>query len=104
MSRPRRIPAGLALLAFAVALWQRPGTLSFDTKAQLHLAPGRFLADVASVWTPSTDLGHVWSGQYVGYLFPMGPFFALGHALGLADWLVHWGLVRGGPAGPAGGG
>ena len=35
-------------------------------------------ADVASSWTPTGDLGHVQGGQYGGYLFPMGPFFALG--------------------------
>ena len=46
------------------------------------------------------------SAQYAGYLFPMGPFFALGHLLGVSDWLVDrlwlglllavgcWGLVR----------
>ena len=44
-------------------------------------------------------------GQYSGYLFPMGPFFALGALAGL-PWLVHrlwlgavlalaaWGTVR----------
>src|ERR671921_2385976 len=59
-----------------------------DTKIDLHVDPAGFLSDVASVWTPSGALGHVQGGQYSGYLFPMGPFFALGHALGLSDWLV----------------
>jgi arabinofuranan 3-O-arabinosyltransferase len=70
------------------------------------VSPGRFLADVASVWSPTGDLGHVQGGQYGGYLFPMGPFFAAGHAVGLPDWLVQrlwlglllalaaWGTVR----------
>ena len=52
------------------------------------------------------DLGHVQGGQYGGYLSPMGPFFALGRAIGLSPWLVHrlwlglvlllaaWGIVR----------
>jgi arabinofuranan 3-O-arabinosyltransferase len=92
--------------AFALALAQRPGWASSDTKIDLHVAPARFLADVASVWTPSGSLGHVQGGQYGGYLFPMGPFFALGHALGLSAWLVDrlwlgavlalaaWGTVR----------
>ncbi|HVE69466.1 MAG TPA: alpha-(1-_3)-arabinofuranosyltransferase family protein, partial [Solirubrobacteraceae bacterium] len=104
--RERALPLVLALGAFALALAQRPGWASSDTKVDLHVSPGRFLADVASVWTESGSLGHVQGGQYGGYLFPMGPFFALGHAAGLAPWLVHrlwlgallalaaWGTVR----------
>jgi arabinofuranan 3-O-arabinosyltransferase len=104
--RDRLIPLGLAAFGFVVALWQRPGLASADTKIDLHVDPGRFLGDVASVWSPTGDLGHVQGGQYSGYLFPMGPFFAAGHALGLPDWLVHrvwlglllalaaWGTVR----------
>ena len=61
---------------------------------------------MTSVWTNTGALGEVQGGQYAGYLFPMGPFFALGHALGLPDWLVQrlfvaallflaaWGTVR----------
>ena len=79
----------LAALAFAVALVQRPGLASSDTKINLHTDPVGFLADVASVWTPTGDLGHVHAGQYAGYLFPMGPFFALGDLAGLAPWLTH---------------
>ena len=64
------------------------------------------MSDVASMWTSTGQLGGVQSGQQAGYLFPMGPFFALGHALGLPDWVVQrlwlglllwlaaWGVVR----------
>ncbi len=100
------VTLGLAAVSFALAFAQRPGWASSDTKIDLHVAPGRFLSDVASVWTPSGSLGHVQGGQYGGYLFPMGPFYAVGHALGLAPWVVHrlwlgallalaaWGTVR----------
>ena len=96
----------LALLAFALSLIQRPGTATSDTKIGLHVDPIGFLGDVASAWSPTEDLGHVQGGQYGGYLFPMGPFFALGRAIGLSPWLVHrlwlglvlllaaWGIVR----------
>ncbi|HEX4690531.1 MAG TPA: alpha-(1-_3)-arabinofuranosyltransferase family protein [Solirubrobacteraceae bacterium] len=87
--REHREPLALTLLSFALALWQRPGIATSDTKIDLHVDPVGFLADVASLWNPSGDLGHVHGGQYSGYLFPMGPFFALGHQLGLAPWLVH---------------
>jgi arabinofuranan 3-O-arabinosyltransferase len=72
-----------------MALLQRPGLASSDTKIDLHVDPGAFLGDVASAWSSTGDLGHVQGGQYGGYLFPMGPFFALGHALGAAPWLVQ---------------
>jgi arabinofuranan 3-O-arabinosyltransferase len=104
--RQRAIPLALSALAFALALVQRPGEIVADTKIDLHTDPGHFLGQVRSPWTPTGSLGHVWAGQYSGYLFPMGPFYALGHALGLSDWLVHrlwlglvvalgaWGVVR----------
>jgi arabinofuranan 3-O-arabinosyltransferase len=104
--RDRLLVPALAALAFALALAQRPGLASSDTKIDLHVDPAGFLGDVASAWSSTGDLGHVQGGQYGGYLFPMGPFFALGHALGLGPWLVQrlwlglilalaaWGAVR----------
>lgn len=100
------IPLLLGAGAFALAFAQRPGLATADTKINLHVDPARFLADVASMWTSTGQLGDVQSGQQTGYLFPMGPFFALGHALGISDWVVQrlwlgallalaaWGVVR----------
>lgn len=100
------IPLLLAAVAFAVAFLQRPGWATSDTKINLHVSPERFLGDVASMWSSTGGLGQVTSGQYTGYLFPMGPFFALGDALGLSPWvtqrlwlgvvlaLTAWGTVR----------
>ncbi len=87
--RDRLIALGLAALGLALGLVQRPGQASADTKISLHVDPVGFLADVASAWSPTEDLGHVQGGQYGGYLFPMGPFFAAGRLLGLDSWLVH---------------
>ena len=108
--RTRRREVGIPLLlgagAFALAFAQRPGLATADTKINLHVDPGRFLADVASMWTSSGQLGDVQTGQQAGYLFPMGPFFAVGHALAIPDWIVQrlwlgsllalaaWGIVR----------
>jgi arabinofuranan 3-O-arabinosyltransferase len=100
------VPAGLALLAYVLAIAQSPGLDSSDTKINLHIDPGQFLGQVASVWSPTQGLGHVQGGQYSGYLWPMGPFFALGHLVGFSDWLTErlwlgtllaiaaWGTVR----------
>ena len=93
-------------LAFALAFWQRPGWATSDTKIDLHVDPSRFLHQVASVWTATTDLGEVHSAQYSGYLWPMGPFFAALHSIGLGAWVVQrlwlglmlalsvWGILR----------
>ncbi len=116
LDRERAIPLGLAVAAFALALAQRPGLASSDTKIDLHVDPTGFLADIASVWTPTGSLGHVQGGQYGGYLWPMGPFYSVLHSLGVSPWLVQrlwlglvlalasWGTVRlldalGGPRG-----
>ena len=83
-----------------------PGLTVAETKVDLHVSPVSFLADVLSAWTPSQSLGHVFAGQYGGYLWPIAPWFALGDLLGLAPWLVDrlwlgtllalaaWGTVR----------
>src|SRR5215212_10392262 len=104
--RTSAVPLALSALAFVLAFVQRPGWSSSDTKIDLHTDPIRFLGEITSLWTPSSGLGGVESAQYAGYLFPMGPFFALGHALGVSDWLVDrlwlglllalgcWGTVR----------
>jgi arabinofuranan 3-O-arabinosyltransferase len=87
--RGRAVEVALAVLAFLLALAQRPGRTLTDTKIDLHVDPAGFLGDVLSAWSDTGDLGHVQGGQYGGYAFPMAPFFALGHALGVAPWLVQ---------------
>src|ERR1044071_8846385 len=87
--RRRSIPLGLALLALALGLAQRPGTVVADTKVDLYVDPGRFLGHVLSVWSPTSDLGHVFGAQYSGYAFPMAPWFALGDAIDVPTWIVH---------------
>ncbi|WCB94698.1 hypothetical protein DSM104299_03437 [Baekduia alba] len=106
MRSRRAIPLAVTVLAYVVALLQRPGELVADTKVNLYLDPTRFLGDVLSLWNPTTDLGHVWAGQYAGYAWPMAPWFALGDLVGVPTWIVHrlwlgtllalagWGVVR----------
>ena len=89
LASDRAMTAGFVLFSFALAFWQRPGWATADTKIDLHVDPGRFLASVASAWTSTTDLGEVHSAQYSGYLWPMGPFFAALHAIGIGSWVVE---------------
>src|SRR5215218_11377776 len=104
--RRRLVSLLLAAAAYALACAQRPGQLAADTKIDLHTGAFGFLSDAAAAWTPSGGLGQVQIGQYVGYLWPMGPFHALGDVLGVAPWVVErlwlgtllalaaWGTVR----------
>ncbi|MGN6332697.1 MAG: alpha-(1-_3)-arabinofuranosyltransferase domain-containing protein [Motilibacteraceae bacterium] len=85
----------LLLGLVAVAFVQAPGQIVPDTKLDLSVAPGRFLAGAWRLWDPTTAMGSLRNQAY-GYLWPMGPFFALGHALGLPAWVVQrgwWALL-----------
>src|SRR4051794_21597139 len=103
-ARDRAIALALTAGAFVLALVQRPGRLIADTKVDLYVDPVDFVSRVASAWTPTGQLGHVFGGQYGGYLFPMAPWFALGDLAGLPMWLVHRLWLGGGGGGPGGGG
>src|SRR3712207_9094115 len=94
--RERLHLAGLVALAYVLALVQRPGEVVADTKVDLYVDPAGFLADVASAWTPTGQLGHVFGGQYGGYPVPMAPWVALGDPDGLP---VGLGGVEGGRGG-----
>ncbi|HMS71891.1 MAG TPA: alpha-(1-_3)-arabinofuranosyltransferase family protein, partial [Baekduia sp.] len=87
--RHRSVTLGLTLLAYVVAILQRPGELIAETKVDLYVDPSRFLSNVLSVWSPTVDLGHVFGAQYSGYAWPMAPWMVAGDALGLPVWLTH---------------
>ncbi|RBY97735.1 DUF3367 domain-containing protein [Blastococcus sp. TF02-8] len=72
----------------ALALSQAPGRLVADTKLDLAVDPLAFLGRALGLWDAEGFAGQVQNQAY-GYLFPMGPFFALGHALGMPMWLVQ---------------
>ena len=78
----------LALLAFVPVFAARPGVVTSDTKTYLYLDPARFLSQVASMWYPTVALGTV-THQYVGYLFPMGPYYALTAAAHVPTWVAQ---------------
>ena len=82
---------GLTLLAFM----QEPGRLVADTKFDLLLDPAGLMGRALHIWEPLGYGGQVQNQGY-GYLFPMGPFFAIGDLVGLPDWVVQrawWALL-----------
>ncbi len=89
---PGRPRTGWLLLAcaglMALAFRQSPGQVAFDTKFDLVLDPAGFLGRSLHLWDATGGLGQV-QNQAIGYVFPMGPFFALGDALGMPMWVVQ---------------
>ena len=73
----------LALLPFVTA----PGHIIDDTKLNLVVNPDGFLARALSLWDPQ-QFGEL-QNQTVGYLFPMGPFFALGKLAAVPSWVIQ---------------
>ncbi len=82
----RRI-LGFCLLLVALPFLTVPGNLIADTKLDLAVDPIRFLTRALHLWDPQ-QFGQL-QDQAAGYLFPMGPFFALGHLAGLDPWVIQ---------------
>jgi arabinofuranan 3-O-arabinosyltransferase len=78
----------VALLAYIPLLGVRPGVVTPDTKTYLYLDPTHFLSQVAFMWNPTVALGTV-NHQYIGYLLPMGPFFAIFSLLHVPMWVAQ---------------
>lgn len=93
-------PATLRTCAVTLALvalccLQGPGLITADTKQDLVLDPGRLMAHGLLAWAPEGQFGQVQNQAY-GYLWPMAPFFWIGHELGVPGWLVQrlwWALA-----------
>lgn len=85
--RRLRLGACCALLV-GIAFIQTPGLIVSDTKFDLAVTPLEFLRRALHLWDPSASLGQLQDQSY-GYLWPTGPFFLLGHGLGLPAWVVQ---------------
>ncbi|PAZ17229.1 coagulation factor 5/8 type domain-containing protein [Streptomyces sp. SA15] len=86
--RTRRWLLGFWAVAFVLFLAVHPGRQTFDTKLGVTVDPGRFISDLGQLWHDQGSFGGI-QDQYVGYLWPMLPFYWLGHAVQLPVWLVE---------------
>ncbi|MFC6285664.1 alpha-(1-_3)-arabinofuranosyltransferase family protein [Nocardioides sp. GCM10027113] len=78
----------MVVLLVGLAFVQNPGFLVADTKFDLAEEPVRFLERALHLWDPVGAFGQLQNQAY-GYLWPMGPFFALGDLLSLDGWVVQ---------------
>lgn len=84
-----RVAHRVVLLALVLSqLVQLPGRTTFDTKFDLTVDPTRLLEGSLHLWNPLLSFGELQNQAY-GYLFPMGPFFALGDLVDVPPWLVQ---------------
>ena len=94
LSTPLRY-VGYAALLTVLTFIQSPGLMVADTKFDLLTAPGRFLLKGLQLWDPHQAFGQVPDQSY-GYVWPMGPFFALGHLVSMPPWMIQrlwWALL-----------
>ena len=85
----------LLVISYVPIFLTQPGKVSADTKTYLFLNPGELLSEASSLWSSSFGAGTV-THQYIGYLWPMGPYFWLMETIGIPDWIAQrfwWGSL-----------
>ncbi|MCF3123097.1 DUF3367 domain-containing protein [Streptomyces arenae] len=86
--RSRRWLLGFWAVVFVLFLAVKPGRMTFDTKLGVAVDPWQFLSDLGQLWHDRGGFGGI-QDQYVGYAFPMLPFYGLAKLVQLPVWLAE---------------
>ena len=80
--------SALAALCWLPLFLSHRGTLEADTKQYLYLDPAGLLRMAPNLWNRRLGGGTV-THQFIGYLWPMGPFYRVTDLLGVPDWIAQ---------------
>ncbi|GAA3845930.1 alpha-(1-_3)-arabinofuranosyltransferase family protein [Streptomyces phyllanthi] len=86
--RSRRWLLGFWAVVFVLFLAVRPGRTTFETKLGVNVDPWQFLSDLGQLWHDRGGFGGL-QDQYVGYAWPMLPYYALCDLVRLPVWLAE---------------
>ncbi|WP_328771886.1 alpha-(1-_3)-arabinofuranosyltransferase [Streptomyces sp. NBC_00286] len=86
--RSRRWLLGFWAVVFVLFLAVDPGRQTFETKLGVTVDPWQFMADLGQLWHDRGGFGGI-ADQYIGYAFPMLPYYALTDLLGIPVWLAE---------------
>ena len=87
-ARTWRLTAAVFLVALVILILNARGQIFFDTKLGVDLDPAGFYARLWQLWNPDEWFGTL-QDQYIGYAFPMAPFYLAGQLLKVPVWLME---------------
>jgi arabinofuranan 3-O-arabinosyltransferase len=76
------------LVALVVFVLNAHGRIFFDTKLGVDIDPLGFYGRLWHLWNPTEWFGTL-QDQYIGYAFPMAPFYLAGQLLKIPVWLTE---------------
>lgn len=79
---------GFWAIVFVAFLLPSAGKMTFETKLAVATDPWRFVSDLGQLWNDRDSFGRI-ADQYIGYAFPLLPFYALAELARLPVWLAE---------------
>ncbi len=76
------------MIAAAILVANESGRIFFDTKLGVDIDPAGFLARLWQLWNPYEWFGAL-QDQYIGYAFPMAPFYLIFEFFKFPVWLTE---------------